>query len=152
METSGNVCIKVTLPTRAARHRLPAVQPGLLKQHKPDIHPGGLGGGGEEDVHHPERGHVGLAGDGRLDGVLGRREAELDQLAVDNLSIISCGDADIRERKEKWIYWPEDLISDKVCPCKEHNWRYRKPVESKIYGNKETFIMATLRDEEFSAG
>ena len=46
---------------------------------------------------------MGLAGDGRLDGVLGRREAELDQLAVDNLSIISCGDADIRERKEKWI-------------------------------------------------
>ena len=90
-----------TLPTRAARDRLAAVQPGFLKQHKPDIHPGGLGGGGEEDVHHPERGHVGLAGDGRLDGVLGRREAELDQLAVDNLGIISCGD--IRERKEKWI-------------------------------------------------
>ena len=45
---------------------------------------------------------MGLAGDGRLDGVLGRGEAELYQLAVDNLSIISC--ADIRERKEKWIY------------------------------------------------
>ncbi len=73
------------LPTCATRHGLPAVQPGLLEQHKPDIHTRGLGGGGEEDVHHPERGHVSLAGDGRLDGVLGRREAELDQLAVDDL-------------------------------------------------------------------
>lgn len=71
--------------TRATRHSLPAVQPGLLEQNKPDIDTRGLGGGGEEDVHHPERGHVSLAGDGGLDGVLGRCEAELDQLAVDNL-------------------------------------------------------------------
>ena len=54
-------------------------------QHAPDIHPGSLRGGGEEDVDNPQRGHVRLAGDGRLDGVLGRSQAELDQLAVNHL-------------------------------------------------------------------
>ena len=61
------------------------VQLGFLEENKPDVHPGCLGGGGQEDVHHPEGGDVRLAGDGRLDGVLRRREAELDQLAVDDL-------------------------------------------------------------------
>ena len=64
---------------------LAGVQLGLLEENKPDVHPGGLGGGGEEDVHHPQGGDVRLAGDGRLDGVLGRHEAELDQLAVAHL-------------------------------------------------------------------
>ena len=61
------------------------VQFGFLEENEPDVHPGCLGGRGEEDVDDPEGGDVRLAGDGRLDGVLGGQQAELDQLAVADL-------------------------------------------------------------------
>ena len=64
---------------------LPGVQPGFLEENKPDVHPGRLGGGGEEDVDDPEGGDVSLAGHGCLDGVLGGQQTELDQLAVTDL-------------------------------------------------------------------
>ena len=58
---------------------------GSSAAHAPDIHPGSLRGGGEEDVDDPEGGDVSLAGHGCLDGVLGGQQTELDQLAVTDL-------------------------------------------------------------------